>query len=336
MPRCILLSALDENAVKHIAWDKEASQLLPLGEAVIDIAICDDTRRVPVETDHETRGFELLGKYLNDACNWRGTIRCTHVSLFDESAYEVLSSCHIFYMCGGSPGQAMPERLRKAFRDLNASKDLDLLHFDPQWPPELRAMALLKERVAYNECVYMGSCMGAVCAGRYYWQDIGKTSGVDGRYPTVTQRVGSALEKANSSRGAVGLGLEEGETYFGIAGALAGELEARGVPLFDVLDGTTFVYNAGVAACELADLAEISYASLVIRSGTALVVAFGQGMQMLKLIRISRKDNGWEEYCAKATQAMATVVPEIAHRYVGPFKLADGREFFYRMDGAIA
>ena len=63
MPRCILLSSLDENAVKRIAWDKEAFRLLPLGGPVIEIAICDDTRRHHVGVDHETRGFKLLGGY---------------------------------------------------------------------------------------------------------------------------------------------------------------------------------------------------------------------------------------------------------------------------------
>ena len=94
------------------------------------------------------------------------------VTFLDPQQYalEIIQTCDIFYMCGGDPGQTFPVQLAQDLRSYHT------LRYDrgrgagdmADKPLCVRMMVALFDRVQYNAVLYMGSCMGAILAGKSY------------------------------------------------------------------------------------------------------------------------------------------------------------------------
>ena len=87
-----------------------------------------------------------------------------------QYALEIIQTCDIFYMCGGDPGQTFPLRLAQALRSYHTYRyDRGPGPGDMAGKPLCaRMMVALHDRVQYNSVLYMGTCMGAILAGKSY------------------------------------------------------------------------------------------------------------------------------------------------------------------------
>ena len=139
---------------------------------IVRIAICQDGR-APAGTST----LQLEAQYFQTLYNdWKYlyrpdiTVQCYAFSFGDPPAtlqqhLRELATTDIFFMTGFSPGRLMSEMLMEVFKNHavvgNDERDQSCVVEN--------LFRAIKARVQYNQMVYMGTCGGACCAGRWLW-----------------------------------------------------------------------------------------------------------------------------------------------------------------------
>ena len=145
---------------------------MPPEGGTVRVAICQDGRQLHLQSDltYERDYFRNLyndRKYLD-----RRDIQvdCYAVSFVNQPIVQQhlsdMDRCDIFFMTGFSPGtDGLSPQLGYVFENHRRMGDCER---DTSNMME-NLYRKLVARVQYNQMVYMGTCGGAMVAGRYYW-----------------------------------------------------------------------------------------------------------------------------------------------------------------------
>ena len=171
MVKLMFLPKFEQQCARRIANDSVAKGLLPM-KPIVRIAICQDGRSLAGKStlQCEAQYFQTLYNERKYLARSDIAVQCYAFS-FGESPAELqqhlteLSTTDIFYMTGFSPGQRMAGMLEEVFQNhalcVNDESDQSCV--------VETLFRAIKARVQDNQMVYMGTCGGACCAGRWLW-----------------------------------------------------------------------------------------------------------------------------------------------------------------------
>ena len=111
---------------------------------------------------------------------------------------------------------------------------------------------------------------------------------------------------------------------------------ARGIKLFDFMQGTSLEYEAGTAA-EACDTDIISAQTIKITSGSGVAVHVWQERRIVMQFRTTRLDKGWWHWSDRVSNIyrIQQVAENIARRRDGPYHCEEHGIWYFRLWGAI-
>ena len=171
MVKLIFLPKFEQQCARRIANDAVARGLLPM-KPIVRIAICQDGRSLAGKStlQCEAQYFQTLYNDRKYLARSDIAVQCYAFSFGEPPAklqqhMTELSTTDIFFMTGFSPGQVMSETLEEVFQNhavaVNNERDKACVVEN--------LFRAIKARVQDNQMVYMGTCGGACCAGRWLW-----------------------------------------------------------------------------------------------------------------------------------------------------------------------
>jgi hypothetical protein len=176
MVRLILCPKFEQQMCRRIAHDDVCNAILPKSTTV-KIAVCQDGRgnmkspNIAQETEYWTTLFKEW-KYLNRPDT---IVECYEFSFLATNQASVdrystlLDSTDIFQMTGFKPGvTGMVDELVNVFRVFTQhTKDERSCQ-----SYSLQLVRKLRDRVLYNQMLYVGICGGALSSGLQYWSPL--------------------------------------------------------------------------------------------------------------------------------------------------------------------
>ena len=175
MVKLIFCPKFEQQCARRMADDPVCRRMLPMPplNGSVTVAICQDGRWPWHQSDlaHESDHFRNL--YHNPHCLNRPDIRvhCYGVSFVDpphivQGHIQAMATTDIFFMTGFSPGATGLSRQLQAVFDNHARMGEGQLDTSSMMENLYRCIVA---RCQYNQMVYMGTCGGAMVAGRWFW-----------------------------------------------------------------------------------------------------------------------------------------------------------------------